>query len=241
MQEDVNKRFFQSIQLPILFVAFIWIIHLFQVATNIDLGFLGVRPQSIEGLKGILFAPLIHADFQHLLSNSIPLLMLGIMIMYFYPTIGVKNFIIIYFLQGIAVWLMARGNRFHIGASGVVYGLVAFVFWTGIFRRSLQSIVLALVVTVLYSGYFAGVLPNQEGISWESHLFGAIIGIFTSLYFKEDLELGEELEKNYKPFAEEENNSDRPYFLPRDTFEKTKQERAQENNNPPSDWTSTST
>ena len=137
------------------------------------------------------------------------------------------------------VWMFAR-NVFHIGASGVVYGLVSFIFWNGIFRRSLQSIILALIVTILYSGYFAGILPNQEGISWESHLLGGIVGIFVAYYFKEELEADEK----EKPASWElEQESEKLPFLNPDSFEKTRQERnrqAPEKRNFP-DWYSNNT
>jgi len=136
---------------------------------------------------------------------------------------------------------------YHIGASGVVYGLVAFIFWNGIFRRSLRSTVLALVVMVMYGGYFQGLLPDQEGISWESHLSGAIVGIFAAFFYKEELEIEEEQEKNYNPFVDEDDKNLRP-FLDRDVFDKTKQERLQEKlqqqaqeNNSNAGWTSTNT
>lgn len=239
MQEQKPDNFLSSFLWPLVFVAFIWVFHLAQISTGVHLGNWGILPRQIIGLRGILFAPLIHSGFPHLLSNSVPLVLLGGVIVYFYRRVALRSIILIYVLTGIFVWLMAR-NSFHIGASGVVYGLVSFVFWNGIFRRSLRSIVLALVVTVMYSGYFAGLLPNQEGISWESHLYGALVGIFTSFFYKEELEIEEEVEKNYAPFANEEDNKERPFFLDRNVFEKTKKQREQERNSD-SDWTSTNT
>jgi membrane associated rhomboid family serine protease len=139
--------------------------------------------------------------------------------------------LMIYLLTGLAVWIFGR-RVFHIGASGVVYGLVSFVFWMGIFRRSLKSIILALIVTVLYSGYFLGILPNQEGISWESHLLGGIVGIFAAYWFKEQIEMDEEVQK-----ASWENEPlDSKYFLERDIFDKTKLEREQEQNGNSNLW-----
>jgi len=134
----------------------------------------------------------------------------------------------IYLLTGLAVWGFAR-PVFHIGASGVVYGFVSFIFWTGIFRRNIKSIVLALIVTFLYSGYIMGILPNQEGISWESHLLGGIVGIFTSYWYKDEIEVDEE---EAVPSWEQDRQAgiveEEQFFLKRDAFEKTKQERIQE-------------
>ena len=243
MSNNNSKLLIRSLQWPLLFVALLWVIHLTQYFGGYDFGQYGIYPQKAFGLRGILVAPLIHADFSHLISNSIPLLALSGIIFYFYRRVAIRSFWMIYLLTGLAVWLLGR-SVFHIGASGVVYGLVAFVAWNGIFRRNLKSIVLALIVVFFYQGMFAGISPNQEGISWESHLFGAFVGIFTSFFYKEELEEDEKEEPD--PFADEVNE-ERPYFLPRDSFEKTRAQREWERNNPPEDlgsdghWTSTHT
>ena len=136
-----------------------------------------------------------------------------------------RAFWMIYLLTGLAVWIFARPVS-HIGASGVIYGLVSFIFWNGIFRRSLRSIMLAAIVVILYSGMFMGILPEQEGISWESHLLGSIVGIFTSFWFKSELE-EEEVRREDDPFADD-RDQEKQFFLPRGIFEKTKAERLAE-------------
>ena len=233
----LSKKFKSSLVKALSIVGLLWVVHIFQLITNIDLGFLGIYPRHFWGMRGILTAPFIHADWHHLFSNSAPLLALGTTIFFFYERVALRSYLMIYLLTGLTVWLLAR-DVFHIGASGVVYGLVSFVFWTGIFRKSLQSIVLALIVTFLYSGYFAGILPNQEGISWESHLFGALIGIFVAYYFKEEMELAERTEP-----ASWELEPDRTasFFLKRDVFEKTKAERQQEKEANNSGWYTSNT
>jgi len=133
----------------------------------------------------------------------------------------------IYVLTGVAVWLFARSGGIsspgvvHIGASGVVYGLVSFVFWTGLFRRNVKSIILALIMVFLYSGLIIGVVPSEPGISWESHLFGGVVGIIIAFLMRDAREDDEEEEDPWK----DEQPSDE-YFLPRDTFEETMLERA---------------
>jgi membrane associated rhomboid family serine protease len=217
-----------------------WGIHIFQVVTGVDLGQLGIYPQRVFGLRGIIFTPLLHADWNHLFSNSVPFLVLTTMIMFFYRRVAVRSFIMIYLLTGFGVWIFGR-PVFHIGASGVIYGLLAFVFWSGIFRRSLQAIVLSLIVTFLYSGYIMGILPNQEGgISWESHLIGGLVGIFTAYWYREEIEKDEEKKKPSWELEAEEHHS---YFLDRDVFEKTKREREQAPHSPPDSghWTSDNT
>lgn len=226
--ESQVKNFLYRFRFPIYFLLVIWIIQVFQYTTGTNLGYLGIFPKQIHGLKGIFFAPLIHDhdDFQHILANSAPFLFLTTMLLFFYRKVAYQSFAMIYILTGLAVWLFGRSHVYHIGASGVIYGLVAFLFWSGIFRRSLQSIVLALIVTFLYSGYFMGILPNQEGVSWESHLLGGLVGIFTSYWYKGAIEKSEKPET---PFWEKEGyaEEERP-FLPGDTFDKTKSERRQE-------------
>ena len=178
----------------------------------------GLFPRHYDGLDGIFTAPLIHSSLQHITSNSVPLLFLTTILMVFYRKIAIPSFVTIYILTGISVWLFARPAS-HVGASGVVYGLVSFIFWSGVFRQNLKSIVLALVIIVMYSSYFYGVLPNKEdlNISWESHLFGGIVGIFVAFVFK-----GIGRDKEIKPTFEKEKED---YLFPRDLFDKTKYER----------------
>lgn len=156
--------------------------------------------------------------------------------MYFYRVVALRGLTMIWILTGFAVWLLGNffdsdGSNFsHIGASGVVYGLVAFVFWNGIFVKSTESIVLALIVLVLYAGMFEGILPNQPGISWESHLFGGLAGIFTAYFFKSDLlDEVERIKQLTEPRTWADGfggqNGEGEYFLPRDIFEQTKEER----------------
>jgi len=231
MQEK-SRLFRQSIRFALKIVSFIWVIHLFKFFSGWKLGRLGIYPRTWEGLKGILTAPLIHGDFHHLISNSIPLLVLTFMISFFYRKVALKGFLLVYFLTGLSVWLFAR-QVYHIGASGVVYGLVSFVFWSGIFRRNIKSIVLALIVTLLYSGYLQGILPNQEGISWESHLFGALVGVLASFLLKNQVEPDE------KPKPTTLIEEEKTHFFERDTIDKTKKEREKEQRN--DDWVSTDT
>ena len=202
-----------------LFIVALWVIHTISFFADLNLAFLGVLPRKASGLVGILTAPLIHGDWQHLISNTIPLAAMSAMLFLFFRRVAVKTFLLVYLLSGIGVWLFGRPDTHHIGASGVVYGLISFVFWSGIFRRNLRSIVLALVILVMYSGYFAGIVPGEERISWESHLLGACAGIFLAWLYKSKIEPDEKVEPVVET-AEPER-----YFLPRDTFDRTLAER----------------
>lgn len=220
----MEKEFIKTLRklyLPIGFVAILVIIHLCFVFGETRLGLVGVVPRKSYGLWGIITGPLVHSNVQHLMANLFPLAGLMSLLFIFYRKISYFGFALIYVLTGVVVWLFARQVS-HVGASGIVYGLVSFVFFNGIFRKNLLSIILALIVTMLYigSGYFMGILPNQEGISWESHLFGALVGVFVSFVLK-DIPEAIDKEHEKKEWAEEETR----YYLPRDTFDMTKQER----------------
>lgn len=214
MKEVTSKTFRRSLRFPILFVGILWVIHLLKTFMHLPLNRMGVLPRETSGLGGIITSPLIHGDFGHLASNSAPALVLLTMTFIFYRKVALKSFIAIYILTGLAVWLFAH-KAYHIGASGVVYGLVSFVFWSGVFRRNIRSIVLALVVTVLYSGYFMGIVPNEPGISWESHLFGALVGILVAYAFRKQIEEEEAIDEYTHEDEDEEHES---FFFERDTF-----------------------
>ncbi|MBT8387456.1 MAG: rhomboid family intramembrane serine protease [Ignavibacteria bacterium] len=144
---------------------------------------MGILPRDGFGLLGIVTAPLVHGDFSHLISNTFPLIILGWIILFFYPKASFFLFIFVYFITGLLVWLFAR-QVYHIGASGLIYGFVSFLFFSGIFRKDNKSIALALIITFLYGGLVWGVLPGMKGISWESHLFGAVTGLIAAYIFR---------------------------------------------------------
>ncbi|OGU82780.1 MAG: rhombosortase [Ignavibacteria bacterium RBG_16_35_7] len=178
-----KKKLFQSLIYPAAFVVILWLVKIFEISFGISLVSLGIFPRNVSGLIGIITAPLIHSDFNHLISNSIPLLLLGLGISYSYPTSSRKLFLAVYVLHGLLVWIIAR-QAYHIGASGLVYGFVSFLFFSGIIRRDNRSIALALIVTFLYGGLTWGILPIKAETSWESHLFGSIIGIMFAFIFR---------------------------------------------------------
>jgi len=180
------RKIFQSLFLPSLFVVLLWIIKFGEFSTNTDLGFLGVFPRKLFGLAGILTSPLIHADFKHLFANSIPLFVLGGCLFYFYRVIAVRTFFLVYIITGICVWAGAR-EAYHIGASGVVYGLAAFLFFSGIIRRDGKLLAITLLVTFLYGSMVWGIFPQffpEKNISFESHFWGLISGTILAIYFR---------------------------------------------------------
>ncbi len=159
-----------------------WSVYFTEIVFHLNLGFLGVWPREYFGLIGIITAPMIHGNSLHLLSNTIPLLFLGSTLFLFYQRIAGKVFFLCYIITGMLVWLFGRPT-FHIGASGVIYGLAFFLIFFGFFRKDIRSLFISIVMVIFYGGLIYGILPNQAGISWESHLFGSLVGATAALYY----------------------------------------------------------
>lgn len=162
------------------FVALLWVIHAAAAVGGWTLAPLGVRPGSANGLVGVVTAPLVHASAGHLLGNSLPLLVLGTAMLFGTPRAARIALPAIWLGAGIGVWLFAR-PAVHIGASGLAYGMMFFVFVAGIARRDRRSVALALIVFFLHGGMIWGVLPLEPGISFEYHLAGAVVGLVCAL------------------------------------------------------------
>lgn len=143
----------------------------------------GIFPRSVQGLRGILTAPFIHGSQQHLLANSLPFAVLLAGLIYFYRKIAFPVFVGIYFVTGFWVWVAAR-PAWHIGASGLVYGLAFFLFFSGVFRKDRYLMAISLIVSLFYGGMVWGLLPLDTHTSWESHVLGAMSGIVFAFYFK---------------------------------------------------------
>ncbi len=145
-------------------------------------------PLKAEGLKGILFAPLIHGSIEHLVSNSVPLFLLSAALFYYYRPKAWQIIILSWLMTGLWVWLFARGRSYHIGASGVVYALASFHFVSGIIRREPKLAAFSLLITFLYGSLVWGIFPGfavKERISWESHLMGGIAGLVLAFFYKD--------------------------------------------------------
>lgn len=178
-----QNRFQRAVSVPLVFVSMLWIVHGVNIVFNLGLSRFGVFPRTTDGLVGILAMPFIHADLSHLLSNSFPLLVLGFAVYLFYPSVASRVVALVYVGSGALVWAAARSS-YHIGASGIVYGLIAFVFFSGVFRKDVRSIVLALITVLLYGGAIMGIFPGQPGVSWEGHLYGSFVGIACGWLFR---------------------------------------------------------
>ncbi len=182
MQTDLI-RFRSSIFYTMTFVGILWLVRITESLLSFDLGVLGIHPRSLAGTVGIITGPLVHGDFQHLMSNSLPLIFLGIGVFYFYNKIALEVFFGIYFFTSLWVWIVAR-DAYHIGASGIVYGLASFLLFSGFFRKDSRSIAISLIVIFLYGGMAYGLFPVNEGISWESHLLGSLAGLISAFFYR---------------------------------------------------------
>ena len=169
-----------ALRLSLAFAALLWAIQLLNFALDLDAAPFGVAPRTLAGLAGLLFAPLVHASFEHLIANTLPVVILGTAMLHLYPRATPIVLPAIWIGPGLAVWLFARGG-IHLGASGLVYGLVAYVFFAGLIRRDRRAMAASMVVAFLYGASVWGILPFQRGQSWETHLAAAVIG--TALAF----------------------------------------------------------
>lgn len=175
VQQD-KARWRWAILLTLAFVATLWLVRAMQDALGLDLGRFGVHPREWTGLLGIVLAPFIHGSWTHLMSNTPPLLILGTTLLYGYPKAARLAIPALFLGAGLGVWLFGRAS-YHIGASGLTFGMMTFVFAMGVLRWDRRSIGLALVVFLLYGGMIAGLAPSEAEISYESHIAGAVTGI----------------------------------------------------------------
>jgi len=178
--ERARANFRLAVKMALGFVALIWVIQLLDWALDLEPADFGVRPRQLAGLPGIFFAPLVHGGFAHLLANSPPLLVLGTAMLYLYPSAAVRVLPAVYLGTGVAVWLFARGSA-HVGASGLIYGLVSYIFVAGLIRRDRRAIAASLLVCFMYGALIWGLLPIEPGVSWETHLAAALIGIVLAI------------------------------------------------------------
>lgn len=165
------------------FIVTLWILELVDLLfLRGRLNRLGIRPRRFLGLRGILFAPLLHGNLGHLAANTIPLVVLGWLIM----LNGLNTFLtvtaIAWVISGVGTWLLGGTNTNHIGASGLVFGYFGYLLLRGYFEQSASAITIAIIAGVLYGSMIWGVLPIHQGKSWQSHLFGFIGGGVAARY-----------------------------------------------------------
>ena len=168
---------------PLLIIMLIWFVFWLQIRVSYKIKFLAIYPLEISGLKGVLFSPFIHSDINHLYHNSLPLFILTLALFYFYRDIAWKIIIWGILCSGFLTWIIGRPS-YHLGASGLIYVLVSFIFFKGIQVSNYRFVALSLLVVFLYCSMILYVFPLDEKISWEGHLSGFITGALFSLLFK---------------------------------------------------------
>lgn len=173
-----------SLKIPLSMLIIMWFIKSAEIIFQIKLSFLGILPRDAGGIAGIITAPFLHGDFDHLITNTLPFLLLTTSLFYFYKKNSVKILLFSYFLTGILVWIFGRSS-YHIGASGLIYAFAAFFFFNGLFFRNIKAITLSLITIFLYSGLAVGLFPVDDKTSWEGHLFGAISGFLSAIFFSD--------------------------------------------------------
>lgn len=189
---------------PICFVLTIWLVFWFEVRFGYNFSKYGIYPQTLKGLRGVVFSPFIHGSIQHLYHNTIPLLVLSTGLFYFYRSIAWRVLCYGILLSGLLTWLIARPS-YHIGASGLIYVLVSFIFFKGVLAKHFRLIALSLLVVFLYGSMIWYVLPLEDGISWEGHLSGLVTGLLFAFLFKKTIAKPQKFEWEQPNYKEEDD------------------------------------
>ena len=183
MDSNAFKFSKKVLLIPVMAVVVIWFVYYLEIKFGFNLNKYGIYPKTLKGLRGVLFSPFIHSDTKHLFNNSIPLVVLLSGLFYFYQKIAVKVLFFGLLLTGIFTWLIGRSS-YHIGASGIIYLLVSFIFFSGVFRKYFRLIALSLIVVFLYGSMIWYIFPMGGKISWEGHLSGFIVGFVFAFLFR---------------------------------------------------------
>ena len=182
-----KKQILYALFFPVLFIILLWLILFVDIVWGTGFSRLGVYPGKTYGLLGIFTSPLIHSGIKHLFYNSIPLLVLSWCLFFFYKDLGYGVFPILWVLSGVFTWILGR-DAWHIGASGIMYSLAFFLFFSGIFRKYIPLMAVSLMVVFLYGNTVWNMFPIAEivdpSVSWEGHLSGAISGFLCALFFR---------------------------------------------------------
>lgn len=177
----------KKIYFSIFILALIWLVFGLNAILPINLLQYGIAPRTAHGLAGILFAPFLHANLPHIISNSIPLFVLTLSLFLFYEKQAMAVWLGVMLIGGFLVWLLAglfSGPAVHVGASGVIYGLVAFLVASGIYQRSTKAILISIIVCIVYGSLIFGIFPTQPQVSWQGHLYGGIAGLWMAYVFR---------------------------------------------------------
>lgn len=168
---------------PLISVLLIWTVFWFELRFRVNLNSFGIYPQTISGLRGIFFSPIIHGSLEHLYNNTIPLAILTAALFYFYKNIAFRVLVFGALMTGLLTWAIGRPS-YHIGASGIIYLLASFIFFKGIFTKHYRLVALSLIVVFIYGSLLWYIFPIEDGISWEGHLAGFLSGLLLAFLVK---------------------------------------------------------
>lgn len=183
VSRKAKSNFNLALKAALALTGFVWFVWLTDAYLGLGLARYGLRPRDLEGLVGIVTAPLLHSNLEHVFSNTGPLLISVTALLYLYPNSALRVIPMVWLGAGMLSWLIGRPS-IHIGASGFVYGVLAFVFLSGVFRQDFRSVGVSLMVWFLYGSMIWGVLPIRPGMSWEMHLSGAILGVIMAILYR---------------------------------------------------------
>ncbi len=189
---------------PMLLVLLIWTVFWVEVSFHVNLNNHGVYPRTVSGLQGILFSPFIHGSLEHLYNNTIPIAILTASLFYFYRKVALKVLIWGVLISGLLTWIIGRPS-YHIGISGVIYVLVSFIFFKGVFTKYYRLIALSLFVVFIYGSLLWYIFPIEEGISWEGHLAGFITGLILAMLIKTKIPVSKKYKWEREDYNEEED------------------------------------
>ncbi|MDG5799992.1 rhomboid family intramembrane serine protease [Marinilabiliaceae bacterium ANBcel2] len=186
-QSPAKKAFIHSLIFPCFFAFLMFSVRLIEHLEEVNLYFLGVKPLKIEGIPGIFLSPFIHSSWGHFYNNVLSFIILGVTLFYFYRKISYKVFFTIYILAGTWLWFGGR-DSWHVGASGLVYGMIGFLLISGIVRKHIQLIAVTLFVVFLYGNFIWGMMPLAKELphSWEGHLWGFLAGFTAAIVFRHE-------------------------------------------------------
>ena len=181
--KQAQRNFRLALKASLVFIGVLWSIYIVDAVFGLHLARFGLRPGALGGLAGVITAPLLHGGFEHLLSNTLPLFIALTSTLYLYPRSATRVVPLIWLGSGLLAWLIGRPTL-HIGSSGLIYGLLAYVFVGGILRKDMRSVSVSLLVGFLYGSMIWGILPTRPHMSWEMHLTGAVIGVVLAFVYR---------------------------------------------------------
>lgn len=167
---------------PLRFVFIMWLFFSLDFVYGFHFANYGILPRNIYGLTGVITAPFLHKGITHIVSNTFPVILLGVALFYFYHRVAIKVFYGSYLISNILVWIFAR-PLMHIGASGLIYSMAFFIVISGLLSKKIQPLIIAIIVVIGYSGLFYGLIPSSYLYSWEMHIAGALCGSSFAIYY----------------------------------------------------------